>query len=93
MLEYTRHNLYSKIAEKISRNYSINWDEITDEDVDATFDDAVASIVFYEELLHEYNGEFELEEYQEVVGRLMECYITIALVEKRDAIEELLKSI
>ena len=93
MLEYTRHNLYSKIAEKISRNYDIDWDNISSEEADDAYDDAVHNICFYEELLDEYRGEFELEEYQEVISRLMENYIAIAILDRRTAIEDLIEGL
>lgn len=93
MLDNTRHNLYSKIAEKISRNHEINWDGVSTEEADDLYMEAVSKIVFLEDFLDEYDGDLSLEEYQNVITEMMRCYIEISILERRQAIEELIEGI
>jgi len=93
LFDPTRHNLFSKIADKMARQYNINWEGINDEEAEDLYDETVNAITFYEEILDEYKDEITVDEYQVIVTDMIQHYITISLLERREAIENLIKSI
>jgi hypothetical protein len=92
MLEHTRDSLFRKIAEKISRNHSIDWENWDDEETDSLENDAITNICFFEELLDDYDEELTIDEYNYIVSRIMEGYILISVLERKRTIEKLIKT-
>lgn len=87
-----RFLLFEKIADKITRHMEIDWDLPNTESIEIE-DAAISNIIFYEELLDEYNEDLSEGEMELIMKRLMEGYIALSIIERKRAIEELINGV
>lgn len=94
-----RLNFLQKIGERLSEEYSINWDSWEEDEGDIMSAEVDDVIKLYEGKFHEFVSEAEdltedeFEEFNEILEELLSGYTLRAIFNRKKAIEDLLVSV
>lgn len=94
-----RLNFLQRIAERLSQEYSINWDSWEEDEGDIMSAEVEDVIKLYEEKFHEFVSEAEelseeeFEEFNDILEELLSGYTLRAIFNRKKAIEELLVNV
>lgn len=85
-------DLLRKIAERISFEYEINWDEWETQDHDEMFKEVTTALKEFESLLDEMENteDVDVEVYEYVMESLISGYTIMALLERKKKIDEVI---
>lgn len=94
-----RLNFLQRIGERLSEEYSINWDSWEEDEGEETYQEVEQTIKVYENKFFEIvNGQEDIsdeqfDEFNEILEELLSGYTLRAIFHRKKAIEELLVNV